>query len=240
MAVKLLAYHDLVNKIEQRLPAIMKFAGQSSQFSPRKYNTEFNISEAEHKGVPSAYASQTKDLRSYKTNGPRHRRKVKSDALLARTISTRVSLMTLLFVVVLFFNGTVAQERVHPALQKAARKELLFDRRPAPDSPHRRALIGRAATPTTAAATNNPATSTTGIATAPGTDKGTLPQPFDTTLGNNFTSTACPAYFTKFLADPVFQACYPFSLLLQVSILLRFESVICLQHMIDVACIFRG
>jgi len=43
-----------------------------------------------------------------------------------------------------------------------------------------------------------------------------LPQPFDTSLGNNFTNTACPNFFDSFLSDANFQQCYPFSLLLQV------------------------
>lgn len=239
----------------------MRSAGQPSQLSARKCNTESTISEEERRGVQFLYASQTKESCSNETDGLRHRRKAKScqqttNTLVARTLSTRVSLLTLLFVVVLFFKGAAAQERVHPALQKAARKELLFDRSPAPDSPHRRALIGRAAASSTAAVTSVSATATlvettssetasgtaavssavasassaaatsTGIATAPGSGKSTLPQPFDTSLGNNFTSTACPSYFTKFLADATFQTCYPFSLLIQVSILWRFESAV--------------
>jgi hypothetical protein len=45
-----------------------------------------------------------------------------------------------------------------------------------------------------------------------------LPQPFDQSLGNNFTSTTCPNFFNTFLADNDFQSCYPFSLLLTVSL----------------------
>lgn len=44
-----------------------------------------------------------------------------------------------------------------------------------------------------------------------------LPQPFDTTLGNNFTSDSCPRFFSSFLSDETFRSCYPFSLLLQTS-----------------------
>ncbi|GAA5944551.1 hypothetical protein JCM1841_001032 [Sporobolomyces salmonicolor] len=44
-----------------------------------------------------------------------------------------------------------------------------------------------------------------------------LPQAFDTTLGTNFTSTACPSFFETFLADPTFISCAPFSLLLATS-----------------------
>jgi len=46
-----------------------------------------------------------------------------------------------------------------------------------------------------------------------------LPQPFDTTIGSNFTTgSGCPLFFNKFLNEPQFQQCYPFSLLLQVRI----------------------
>lgn len=54
-------------------------------------------------------------------------------------------------------------------------------------------------------------TSTTGQTTL-----GSLPKPFDTTLGNNFTQSSCPAFFESFLTNATFTACLPFSLLLQV------------------------
>ncbi|KAK4046191.1 hypothetical protein OIV83_006266 [Microbotryomycetes sp. JL201] len=44
-----------------------------------------------------------------------------------------------------------------------------------------------------------------------------LPEAFDSTLGTNFTSTACPSFFQTFLADPSFHECAPFSLLLGTS-----------------------
>lgn len=57
-----------------------------------------------------------------------------------------------------------------------------------------------------------------GTEAAPTLDTPTgLPVPFDTSLGSNFTDSACPDYFTKFLADPTFQSCLPMSLLLQNS-----------------------
>lgn len=43
-----------------------------------------------------------------------------------------------------------------------------------------------------------------------------LPRPFDTSLGNNFTQASCPTFFNTFLNDSSFQACHPVSLLLQV------------------------
>lgn len=44
-----------------------------------------------------------------------------------------------------------------------------------------------------------------------------LPHPFDTSIGNNFTSPSCPAFFNTFLNSDSFNNCLPFSLLLQVS-----------------------
>ncbi|KAK5171783.1 uncharacterized protein LTR77_003419 [Saxophila tyrrhenica] len=48
-------------------------------------------------------------------------------------------------------------------------------------------------------------------------DQADLPHPFDTSLGNNFTTTSCPAFFNDFLNNATFQECLPFSLLLQTS-----------------------
>jgi len=45
-----------------------------------------------------------------------------------------------------------------------------------------------------------------------------IPQPFDQSIGENFTSTTCPTFFDTFLNDTQFQECYPVSLLLQVSL----------------------
>jgi hypothetical protein len=44
-----------------------------------------------------------------------------------------------------------------------------------------------------------------------------LPSPFDSSLGSNFTSQACPDFFDSFLNNATFQACVPVSLLLQNS-----------------------
>lgn len=45
-----------------------------------------------------------------------------------------------------------------------------------------------------------------------------LPSPFDTSLGNNFTDSSCPTFFTTFLKNATFQSCLPMSLLLQNSL----------------------
>ena len=63
----------------------------------------------------------------------------------------------------------------------------------------------------------SPQASTT-LMTTPGSDLNSpLPKPFDTSLGSNFTSSACPDFFNSFLNNSTFQSCLPFSTLLLVS-----------------------
>ncbi|GAA5845950.1 hypothetical protein JCM9279_004733 [Rhodotorula babjevae] len=69
-----------------------------------------------------------------------------------------------------------------------------------------------------AATTTPTSTASSGISTSTAVPVGyKLPQAFDSTLGTNFSSTACPSFFATFLADPTFQSCAPFSLLLTTS-----------------------
>ena len=68
--------------------------------------------------------------------------------------------------------------------------------------------------PTTTAPTSSSGTAASSSTTSNPT---ALPQPFDTTLGNNFTSPSCPAFFNNFLNNASFTACLPLSLLLQTS-----------------------
>lgn len=55
------------------------------------------------------------------------------------------------------------------------------------------------------------------LVTAPGTESSSLPRPFDTGLGNNYTHPNCPVFMNSFLRNETFVSCVPFSLLLQVS-----------------------
>ncbi|KAL9583421.1 MAG: hypothetical protein Q9212_002707, partial [Teloschistes hypoglaucus] len=55
------------------------------------------------------------------------------------------------------------------------------------------------------------------IITAPGSGSSSLPRPFDTGLGNNYTQPNCPAFINNFLRNTTFTSCVPFSLLLQNS-----------------------
>jgi len=60
-------------------------------------------------------------------------------------------------------------------------------------------------------------TSSSGIVAATTAASSALPSPFDTSLGSNFTNSACPDYIRSFVADEDFKTCLPFSLLLQSS-----------------------
>jgi hypothetical protein len=107
-------------------------------------------------------------------------------------------------------------------------RELVYDRRAAPKP--RMGLHARqedssnspAATTTTAGLSSIDAPSTTSsvsesqIQTASSVPT-SLPRPFDSSIGNNFTEPSCPQFFNDFLSNDTFQECLPFSLLLQVS-----------------------
>jgi hypothetical protein len=140
-----------------------------------------------------------------------------------------VTLMVVIFVFALLLDGASAQERYHPALQKLARRgELLFDRSPRPEVPVRPLLVERdaklssssvvpSATPVLVSTTGLGGGSIALATAAPSSSS--LPQPFDTSIGSNFTTgSGCPAFFSNFLNNALFQSCYPFSLLLQVSL----------------------
>lgn len=55
-----------------------------------------------------------------------------------------------------------------------------------------------------------------------------LPSPFDGALAANFSGDdACPTYINEFLSNATFKACYPISLLLQVSLALPYPRSRC-------------
>jgi len=107
-------------------------------------------------------------------------------------------------------------------------RELVFDRRPAPKP--RMGLHARqddsssspATTTTTAGLSSIDAPSSTSSISEPQIQTASsvptsLPRPFDSSIGNNFTEPSCPQFFNDFLSNDTFRECLPFSLLLQVS-----------------------
>lgn len=84
---------------------------------------------------------------------------------------------------------------------------LLFDRSTPPE-PSLQHLSKRAAGSTSTSSSDSSASTASSDA---------LPIPFDTALGNNFTTSSCPAFFKSFLSNDAFNECVPLSLLLQVS-----------------------
>jgi hypothetical protein len=108
-------------------------------------------------------------------------------------------------------------------------RQLVYDRRPAPKP--RMGLHARQDDSSSSPAATTTATSGSSIIDAPSATSSisesqiqtassaptSLPRPFDSSIGNNFTEPACPQFFNDFLSNDTFQECLPFSLLLQVS-----------------------
>lgn len=133
-----------------------------------------------------------------------------------RTFTYTWSLL-LLCCLLLLPNG-VAARRIYGASELLPR-ELLFDRS---EPPVRMPLLARQdlsdSTPSTTIKpkAKTPATGSS-IQVATQTGAATLPRPFDSSIGTNFTTSTCPEFFNNFLSNQTFNECLPFSLLLQVS-----------------------
>ncbi|KAH9060619.1 hypothetical protein EDB87DRAFT_1674726 [Lactarius vividus] len=65
--------------------------------------------------------------------------------------------------------------------------------------------------------TQSPSPGVPGIPTSPPVLPTPFPQPFDTTLANNFTTTSCESFFTNMTQSAPFRQCRPFSFLSQTS-----------------------
>ncbi|ORY08729.1 hypothetical protein BCR34DRAFT_488301 [Clohesyomyces aquaticus] len=150
----------------------------------------------------------------------------------ARARRTRIHLnpllsITLIFVVLTSLFGAVSASDAHGDRQRRSASvpvdeltpawkgpSLLIDTRPAPVPPMLMQLQRRDSDATTSA----PASRTTGIKTDPSATQSAyaIPRPFDTALSNNYT-TPCAAWFRRLLSNSTFNACHPFSLMLQTS-----------------------
>ncbi|KAI9886711.1 MAG: hypothetical protein M1823_001487 [Watsoniomyces obsoletus] len=91
----------------------------------------------------------------------------------------------------------------------------------------------------TSSTSTSPPASTSSVVSSPGAGSGSpLPSVFDTSLGANFTSNACPEFFRQFLANAEFRNCLPFSLLLQNSnsFFQASKSVVRVTQTLDATC----
>ncbi|KAL8759225.1 MAG: hypothetical protein Q9199_000912 [Rusavskia elegans] len=77
----------------------------------------------------------------------------------------------------------------------------------------------------------------TSIVIAPGAGS-SLPRPFDTGLGSNYTQDSCPRFMNNFLRNETFTSCLPFSLLLQnsMSFFSVTKSLSTITRTLDAAC----
>jgi hypothetical protein len=136
------------------------------------------------------------------------------------------SLIFALLCGLLFFCQSV-QANVHGS--SIFDRELVYDRRPMPhprmgiyvrqdDSSSSSAATTTGSSGILAPSSTSSVSESIQVATPVSTS---LPRPFDTSIGNNFTESSCPQFFNNFLSNSSFQECLPFSMLLQVSILLK-------------------
>ena len=129
------------------------------------------------------------------------------------------SMHSCLFVVllsVLLCCQQVEAGNLHGSRRLERKAELLFDRRASPEPrmrirPRKEASDGAPKVHTLESTLVN-----NGLITADQGSQIPLPNPFDTSIGNNFTTSSCPTFFNSFLTNETFNACLPLSLLLQV------------------------
>jgi len=151
----------------------------------------------------------------------------KSRVLPAKLFNSSLLFLFALVTLSLFCGSAAAQKdlEAHGDLQRSAlvNEELLWigeyllvdlSEAPVPPRMHLEARSNGnspSSSPTTSQA------AATSLNTDPGAASSAtaIPQPFDSALGNNFT-TSCQSFFQRFLSNATFNACHPFSLLLQV------------------------
>lgn len=109
----------------------------------------------------------------------------------------------------------------HPCLQQRQDNADPFDSTAVPlaAAPTEPASSTTTTTTSESASATSAGNAVTSIEAAPSSTgaPSPLPSPFDTSLGSNFTSRACPDFFRNFLNNATFQDCHPTSLLLQNS-----------------------
>lgn len=209
------------------------FADQSRTFSPCSYvsnpdtqaNTSCQETDPRHRHCRNAaeLASAPSQRKSNTTLRWSPAVRAVRSLRFREWLSSNTRLLFSIWCFMVLCGGAAAADRQHPSLEKLARRNgLLVDLSDRPEPPLFRPIERRDSTSyapiqastVTLLSTGPP----TAIATAePNASPTILPQVFDSNIGNNFTSTSCPTFFEKLIADSNFQECYPLSLLLTVS-----------------------
>lgn len=156
----------------------------------------------------------------------------KSRTLPAKLFNSSLLFLFALVTLSLFCGSAAAQEdlETHGDLQRSALvdeellwigEDLLVDLSEAPVPP-RMHLEARSDGNSPSSPTASSQAAATSLNTDPSAASSAtaIPQPFDSALGNNFT-TSCQSFFQRFLSNATFNACHPFSLLLQVCLSLQ-------------------
>ena len=139
-----------------------------------------------------------------------------------RRVGLCLPMQSWLFVVllsILLCSQQVKAGNAHGAHQLDLRTELIFDSR---EPPEPRGWLEKRTEPSHGDAHRAHGHATKPIHEDPGLETAgqesllPLPRPFDTSLGNNFTTSSCPIFFNSFLTNDDFNNCLPLSLLLQV------------------------
>jgi hypothetical protein len=104
--------------------------------------------------------------------------------------------------------------KLHGSRRLTRRDDLLVDKRVAPKAHPR--LKSREEHKQSHKHVEKQQSNDAALLTDSSVPEASLPHPFDTNLGNNFTAPSCPTFFHNFLNSNDFNDCLPFSLLLQV------------------------
>lgn len=128
---------------------------------------------------------------------------------------TSIQSWLLLVVVGLLLCCQQADGKTHAAHRLQRRTELVFDKG-VPPEPRVRLKPRNEALHEPGHKSHGRKADDSGLQKAVESSQIPLPQPFDTSLGNNFTAPSCPTFFNSFLTNDTFNNCLPFSLLLQV------------------------
>ena len=155
-------------------------------------------------------------------NGPPRPARRRRDSIVQNNVRRRATapwMSSHSWVLIVLFSILICCQHVeagklHGSRRLTKNNNLVFDKRGAP-RPHPR-LESREEHKQSHKHVGKQKSNDTALLTDPNVPQESLPHPFDTSLGNNFTAPSCPTFFNNFLNSDDFNNCLPFSLLLQV------------------------